>query len=65
LAESAAHRAQPGQPGDLAYRIAGDHGDARSVSRLLQKALRWGRPEIFNSDQGSQFAGEKFTGVLN
>jgi putative transposase len=30
----------------------------------LEQALRWGRPEIFNSDQGSQFTSEKFTGVL-
>jgi len=30
----------------------------------LDRALRWGRPEIFNSDQGSQFTSEKFTGVL-
>jgi putative transposase len=30
----------------------------------VKKALRWGRPEIFNSDQGSQFTSEKFTGVL-
>jgi putative transposase len=30
----------------------------------LEEALRWGRPEIFNSDQGSQFTSEKFTGVL-
>ena len=30
----------------------------------LERALRWGRPEIFNSDQGSQFTSEKFTGVL-
>jgi putative transposase len=30
----------------------------------LEKAFRWGRPEIFNSDQGSQFTSEKFTGVL-
>jgi putative transposase len=30
----------------------------------LEKALGWGRPEIFNSDQGSQFTSEKFTGVL-
>ena len=28
------------------------------------RALRWGRPEIFNSDQGSQFTSQKFTGVL-
>jgi putative transposase len=30
----------------------------------LQAALRHGRPEIFNSDQGSQFTSEKFTGAL-
>ncbi len=30
----------------------------------LQRALRRGRPEIFNSDQGSPFTSEKFTGEL-
>ena len=30
----------------------------------LKAALRRGRPEIFNSDQGSQFTSEKFTGEL-
>lgn len=30
----------------------------------LKRALRRGRPEIFNSDQGSQFTAEKFTGEL-
>jgi transposase InsO family protein len=30
----------------------------------LERALRWGRPEIFNSDQGSQFTSDRFTGVL-
>ena len=30
----------------------------------LRRALRWGRPEVFNSDQGSQFTSEKFTGEL-
>ena len=30
----------------------------------LKRALRPGRPEIFNSDQGSQFTSEKFTGEL-
>lgn len=30
----------------------------------LQAALRHGRPEIFNSDQGSQFTSEKFTDEL-
>jgi putative transposase len=30
----------------------------------LDRAFGWGQPEIFNSDQGSQFTSEKFTGVL-
>lgn len=30
----------------------------------LERALRVGRPEIFNSDQGSQFTSEDFTKVL-
>jgi len=30
----------------------------------LEGSFRWGRPDIFNSDQGSQFTSEKFTGVL-
>lgn len=31
----------------------------------LERALRRGRPEIFNSDQGSQFTSEKFTSRLS
>jgi putative transposase len=30
----------------------------------LKRALGWGRPEIFNSDQGAQFTADKFTGEL-
>jgi putative transposase len=30
----------------------------------LKAALRQGRPEIFNSDRGSQFTSERFTGEL-
>jgi putative transposase len=30
----------------------------------LEKALKNGKPEIFNTDQGSQFTGEAFTSVL-
>jgi putative transposase len=33
-------------------------------AETLKRAFRWGRPEIFNSDQGLQFTSEKFTGVL-
>ncbi len=31
----------------------------------MRRALRRGRPEIFNTDQGSQFTSEEFTGELN
>ena len=31
----------------------------------LRGALRRGRPEIFNSDQGSQFTSERFLGSWN
>jgi len=34
------------------------------VSVLLPKCGRSGRPEIFNTDQGSQFTGSAFTGLL-
>ena len=30
----------------------------------LKRALRRGRPEVFNSDQGSPFTSEKFSGEL-
>ncbi len=30
----------------------------------LEEALRKGRPDIFNTDQGAQFTGEAFTGML-
>ena len=30
----------------------------------LEEALRKGRPEIFNTDQGAQFTSEEFTGIL-
>jgi len=38
--------------------------DAGFCVEALQDALRKGKPEIFNTDQGSQFTDEEFTGVL-
>ncbi len=38
--------------------------DAAFCVEALQKALKKGRPEIFNTDQGAQFTGEAFTGIL-
>ncbi len=38
--------------------------DAGFCVEALEEALRKGKPEIFNTDQGSQFSGESFTGLL-
>ena len=38
--------------------------DADFCIEALEDALRKGRPEIFNTDQGSQFTCEAFTGLL-
>ena len=34
------------------------------VEALEEALLRYGRPEIFNTDQGSQFTSGDFTGTL-
>ena len=38
--------------------------DADFCLEDLEEALSKGKPEIFNTDQGSQFTGEAFTGLL-
>jgi len=38
--------------------------DATFCVEALQEALRKGRPDIFNTDQGTQFTGGTFTGLL-
>jgi putative transposase len=39
--------------------------DASFCVEALEEALsKYGQPEIFNSDQGSQFTSEEFTGAL-
>ncbi len=47
----------------LAWRLS-NLLDASFCIEALEEALRQGRPEIFNTDQGSQFTGDGFTGVL-
>jgi putative transposase len=48
----------------LAWRLSNTM-DARFCVEALQEAMaRYGKPEIFNSDQGSQFTSLDFTGVL-
>ncbi len=38
--------------------------DASFCVEALEEALKKGNPEIFNTDQGAQFTGEAFTGLL-
>jgi len=38
--------------------------DATFCAEALEEALRKGKPEIFNTDQGSQFTSEAFTRIL-
>jgi len=47
----------------LSWRLSNTLDDAFCLD-ALELALAHGRPEIFNSDQGSQFTGKGFTGVL-
>ena len=40
--------------------------DRRFCIEALNEALeKYGNPEIFNTDQGSQYTSEEFTGILN
>ena len=48
----------------LAWRLSITLEAAFCVEALEEALARHGRPEIFNTDQGSQFTGEAFTGAL-
>lgn len=48
----------------LSWEVSVTLDDDFCVSALQRALRRHGRPEIFNSDQGSQFTGTAFTGVL-
>ena len=47
----------------LAWRLSNSL-DAAFCVDCLKDALQYGKPEIFNTDQGSQFTSEEFTKVL-
>lgn len=47
----------------LSWRLSNSM-DAEFCLAALEDALRYGRPEIFNTDQGSQFTSQEFTGRL-
>lgn len=48
----------------IAWRLSNSLTDDFCVE-CLKDALQYGKPEIFNTDQGSQFTSEGFTGVLH
>ena len=48
----------------LAWRLSITMEAAFCVETLEEALARHGRPEVFNTDQGSQFTSEAFTGVL-
>lgn len=48
----------------LAWRLSNTLTADFCVAALNEAILRYGTPEVFNSDQGSQFTSEEFTGVL-
>lgn len=48
----------------LSWRISNTMETSFCVEALEEALQRYGTPEIFNSDQGSQFTSDAFTGVL-
>jgi len=48
----------------LAWEVSVTQDEGFCVSALESALRRHGRPEIFNTDQGAQFTGKAFTGVL-
>ena len=48
----------------LAWRVSNTMDTAFCVEALQEALARFGRPEIFNTDQGSQFTSADFTDVL-
>jgi len=48
----------------LSWRISNSLHDEFCISALEEALRKYGKPEIFNTDQGSQYTGKGFTGVL-
>jgi putative transposase len=48
----------------LSWRVSITMEAAFCVETLQDASAKHGKPEIFNTDQGSQFTGAAFTGVL-
>ncbi len=48
----------------LAWRLSNTMDAGFCVAALEEALARFGKPEIFNTDQGSQFTSRRFTSVL-
>jgi len=48
----------------LSWRLSNTMDASFCVAALEEALARYGKPDIFNTDQGSQFTGADFTGVL-
>jgi putative transposase len=48
----------------LAHRMSNTLDSRFCIDALLEAIRKWGRPQIFNTDQGCQFTSDLFTGVL-
>jgi len=48
----------------LAWRLSNTMDTAFCIAALREALARFGKPEIFNTDQGAQFTAEEFTRVL-
>lgn len=49
----------------LAWRLSNTMDTGFCVEALAEAIERYGTPDIFNTDQGSQFTSDQFTGTLN
>ena len=48
----------------LAWRLSNTMDTSFCLAALREALARFGRPEIFNTDQGSQFTAQEYTGRL-
>jgi putative transposase len=48
----------------LAWRLSNTMDTEFSIEALEEALAKYGKPEIFNTDQGSQFTSPRFTGIL-
>ena len=49
----------------LSWRLSNTIDSTSCVEALTEALLRYGKPEIFNTDQGSQFTSDEFTDTLS